>query len=259
MSLHGPIEQVPACPYSRAFDQLAADYDKLWTNTAGGRLQRSIVWRRIDRLFTAGCRVLDLGCGTGEDCLHLMDFEIETLGVDVSSEMVRIARQRGVQARQLKIEELHRIEGSFDGAISNFGALNCVDDLGPVRHSLARLIRPGGQVVICVLGRFCAWEFAWYSIHLQVRKAVRRWKGHALASSLRIPVRFWTIRQLERALQPEFTLTDWQGVGIWVPPSYVTGLASHFLRVLGSFDLRTARWPLLRALADHRLAVFIRR
>src|SRR5262245_10859479 len=129
MNLHVPIEEAPGCRCARAFDQLAPAYDTIWTNRPGGCLQRSIVWRRIDRLFTSGCRVLDIGCGTGEDCLHLMDFKIEALGVDASSEMVRIARQRGVQAQHLTIEELHRIKGSFDGAISNFGALNCVEDL----------------------------------------------------------------------------------------------------------------------------------
>jgi ubiquinone/menaquinone biosynthesis C-methylase UbiE len=258
MSLHVPIDEASACRCSRAFDQLAREYDRRWTNTSVGRIQRSIVWRRIDRLFGPRSRVLDLGCGTGEDCLHLMKSEVEVLGVDASPEMVRIARQRGVRATQLKIEELDRMEGSFDGAISNFGALNCVRDLDPVRRSLVRLIRPGGHIAICVFGRFCGWEFVWYLLHLQWRKAVRRWTGDAKSYSLKIPVRFWTIRQLAQALKPEFTLTDWQGIGICVPPSYVTAVGKHLVHAFGSFDSVASTWPVLRALADHRLAVFRR-
>jgi SAM-dependent methyltransferase len=187
-----------------------------------------------------------------------MNSEVEALGVDASPEMVRIARLRGVRAEHLKIEELDRIEGSFDGAISNFGVFNCIEDLDPVRRSLVRLIRPGGHIAICVLGRFCAWEFAWYLLHLQGRKAVRRWKGYARSYSLRITVHFRTMRQLMQALQPEFTLTDWEGVGICVPPSYVTGVGKHLVHAFGSFDALAATWPLLRSMGDHRLAVFRR-
>jgi ubiquinone/menaquinone biosynthesis C-methylase UbiE len=56
---------------SGCFDALAADYDRVWTNSGPGRLQRDAVWRHIDPLFRPGSVVLDLGCGTGEDALHL--------------------------------------------------------------------------------------------------------------------------------------------------------------------------------------------
>ena len=43
--------------------------------------------------------------------------------------------------------------------------------------SLAALVRPGGRVAICLLGRFCAWETLYYAVRLQFRKAFRRWRG----------------------------------------------------------------------------------
>ena len=62
--------------------------------------------------------------------------------IDSSSEMVRIARGRGVDATWLAIEELRRLKGVFDGAISNFGPLNCIRSLDRIPRSLARLVRP---------------------------------------------------------------------------------------------------------------------
>ena len=70
------------------FDVLAPSYNALWTDTPRGREQRAAVWREIDGLFHEGDRVLDLGCGTGDDALHLMGLGVEVLGIDAAPKMV---------------------------------------------------------------------------------------------------------------------------------------------------------------------------
>ena len=80
------------------FDEIAPRYDEVWTRSPIGRLQRDAVWRRLDDLFHPGEKLLDLGCGTGEDALHFMSRGMQVSGIDASPEMVRIARGRGVDA-----------------------------------------------------------------------------------------------------------------------------------------------------------------
>ena len=50
----------------------------------------------------------------------------------------------------------------FDGAYSNFGALNCLPDLRAVSAALAPRLRPGGLLVAAVIGRHCPWELVFY-------------------------------------------------------------------------------------------------
>lgn len=243
------------------FDKLASQYDRLWTRSTVGLLQREAVWRHIRPLFQPGQTALDLGCGTGEDALRLMQAGLRVHAIDASSEMVRIARDRGVDAETLPIEDCARLHesfnGSFDMALSNFGALNCVEDLESLREPLARLVRPGGCLAICVIGRFCLWETAWALLRRQPAKAFRRWRKSAM-SSLGIQVFYPSRKRLEAAFHPRFTLVDWRGIGLSVPPSYVTGLSDGVLGKLDAFDRRVAHWPWLRGFADHRLFVFIR-
>jgi ubiquinone/menaquinone biosynthesis C-methylase UbiE len=242
-----------------AFDRIASQYDELWTRSPVGRLQRKAVWRRLDILVEGADLLLDLGCGTGEDALHFMRNGISVRAIDASSEMVRIARRRGVDASVLGIEEINRVQGDFDGVISNFGAFNCVGDLDAIRGPLARLIRPGGHLALCILGQFCLWETAWYLLRGEPHKAYRRWGSEHWSASLRIPVRSLSVRQLARAFHPEFALRDWRGIGAFVPPSYVRGLKLSLLQALGTLDRRLAHVPLLRGLADHRLVIFVRK
>jgi len=177
------------------FDQLAPTYDATWTNSARGRAQRNTVWREIQGLLRAGDHVLDLGCGTGEDALYLDSHGVRVHAIDASPEMVRTAEARGVNARVLRIEDLGQLEGSYDGAISNFGALNCVADFPAVGATLGRLLHPGGWLAICLMPRLC-----WSEI---LRFEFRRWQRQAAWRGIHIY--YPSARQLGRAL-PGFVL-----------------------------------------------------
>lgn len=240
-----------------AFDTLAPEYDRLWTRSTVGELQRDGVWRRIAPLLRAGGTALDLGCGTGEDARRLMQAGLRVRAIDASAEMVRIARDRGVDAEVLGIEQCGRIDASFDVVLSNFGALNCVEDLDTLGDPLSRLVRPGGYLAICVIGRFCVWETARALLRGKVGKAFRRWRASAM-TGFGFRVFYPSTNRLEAAFRPHFTLLDWRGIGLAVPPSYVTGLSDGVLRKLDRFDRRVAHWSVLRGLADHRLLIFVR-
>lgn len=151
------------------FDLLAADYRRLWSDAPAGRSQRFEIWRHIDPLFQPGDRILDLGCGIGDDALHFAERGLEVFGIDISEQMVEAAQARGAHARRLALEDLDKMEGAYSGAISNFGALNCVADLRGIATQLARLVQPGGAVALCVMGKFAPLDW---------RHAVSRWSGH---------------------------------------------------------------------------------
>ncbi len=239
-----------------AFDSVASRYDELWTQTETGRLQRRAVWRHVDPLFRPGESILDFGCGTGEDALHYASAGIRVSAFDVSPGMVRVARERGVDANVLAFEDLARLSGTWDGALSNFGALNCVRDCEVVRDPLARVIRAGGYLAICVIGRFCLRESLHFLGRGPFRKAARRWKGASRSASLDLEVFYPTVRQIRRALSPVFSLVRTAGIGVCVPPSYIA--TGDLLPKWDAIDRRIAHLPIFRALSDHRLLIFVR-
>ena len=96
-----------------------------------------------------------------------------------------------VTTRALDAEPPRRdptLEGPFDGAFSNFGALNCVPDLAAVSAGLSRHVRPGGRVLLCLMGRYVPWEWGWFLAHGDRCSAFRRlaeggaeWRGLRVA------------------------------------------------------------------------------
>jgi len=240
-----------------AFDPVAARYDALWTETAIGRAQRHLVWRHIDPLFQPGDRILDIGCGTGVDAAHFTARGVSVHATDPSPAMLEIARARVGQDCILQADLQSAPPATFDGALSNFGALNCTADLPSVARDLARLVRPGGRIAICTLGRFCLWESLYYSARLQFAKAFRRLRGSA-PSSIGITVHYPTVPQIAAAFAPDFVLQRRAGIGLFVPPSYVP-MPAPLVRLCAAADRLLARLPLLRALADHRLLILVRK
>src|SRR5262245_20182717 len=145
---------------SAAFDAVAADYDRSFGRNPIGLVFRHVVQRRLEARFRPGDRVLDLGCGTGEDALALAARGVRVTGLDPSPAMVARARakaaQRGLDAEACRFETLHAeavglLGRGYDGAFSDFGALNCCD-LGAVGSALADSLRPGAPVVLSLLG-----------------------------------------------------------------------------------------------------------
>ena len=257
-------------PVAAAFDSIAAEYDAVFTNSVIGRAQRDAVWQVLDRVFLPGQHILDINCGTGADAVHLAERGVRVHGCDASSGMLDVARARVRQAdvdvrlEVRAIEQLNTLTGHYDGVLSNFGGLNCVDDLTSLVCDLERLVRVGGSVIICYMGPFCAWETLSYLLRGEPRKATRRWKRTGVTARVgkeSFRINYPSVSDLNFALAPEFRLSEWQVIGVLVPPSYLEPFASTHPRALAFaswFDRRTRTWPLLRAISDHVLLRFER-
>src|ERR1700733_3297734 len=257
----------------RAFDRIAAHYDELFTATPIGQVQRDVVWAKASMAFLPGQRVLELNCGTGTDAMFLAGKGVIVTACDASSEMIERAFERKnreapdapVEFRVLANECLHELNAqpAYDGVFSNFSGFNCVANLSTVFDQLAVRLRPGAKLLLCLSTRYCAWEILYYSFRGDFRKATRRWRGVSEASfeGLTFPVYYPTIRSLRNAFEPAFQLRAVTGIGIAVPPSYLSPFMGRHPRLLNLFqrvDAAVSALPIFRTAGDHMLLHMVR-
>jgi SAM-dependent methyltransferase len=109
--------------------------------------EESIVHEIIDPLPPGVA--LDAACGTGRHSAYLAARGHQVIGVDSSPDMLDRARVRLPEA-QFRLGQLDRIpmpDDHVDLVVCAL-ALSHVPDLGPVINEFARVLRPGGHLVI---------------------------------------------------------------------------------------------------------------
>jgi len=264
------VTQTNAAP----FDRIANVYDDIFSNSRIGLVQRKAVWAELDRTFRPGESILEINCGTGVDALHLASRGVHVDACDAATKMIARA-QESVETSGLSdirfwcmpIEQIDafRPNRPYDGVFSNFSGLNCVAELGPVARGLARLVRPRGQLIVCVFGVFCLWELVWYLRSWNLTKAFRRFSRQGIRSAIApgaaVTVHYRSSRSLKRVFAPYFRLERLRGVGVAVPPSYAESFATRFPRLFRAacaVDPMLGRSPVLRSMADHVVLTFRR-
>lgn len=138
------------------FDRIADRYDLMNSVMTAGMHHR---WR--ERAADLACvgpggSALDVCCGTGDLALELarrVRPRGRVVGVDFSAPMLALAQAKSQEAgesiawMQGNALELPFDAGEFDAATVGFGARNVVDLEQGIRE-MARVVRPGGRVVI---------------------------------------------------------------------------------------------------------------
>jgi ubiquinone/menaquinone biosynthesis C-methylase UbiE len=261
--------------YSAPFDAVADRYDETFTSSKIGQAQRASVWNELAKTFRPGDRALEIGCGTGIDASFLAARGVQAVACDSSSQMIAVAMRRILENGQqqlvrplvLRAEDIATLpqDELFDGAFSNFGALNCVEDLPQFARDLAKLLKPGATALLCWMGPCCLWEMAWYLAHGNADKAFRRLNKEGVTARIAdeafVRVHYPSVRLLARTFAPEFRMQSFKGIGVAVPPSYLEEMVQRHPRLL-EFCERADSWmgkcPGPRALADHVLLRFQR-
>jgi ubiquinone/menaquinone biosynthesis C-methylase UbiE len=258
-----------------AFDSVAGDYDGPRGNNDLIQEMRAEMWRRLESTFSPGERLIDLGCGTGLDAIHLAELGYEVTATDWSPMMVQRSADRAaakgltdkVTAINIGAHELERIRetAGFDGAYSNLGPLNCVPDLYGVSRESARLLKQGGRLVFTVIGRYCPWEISHYLRQGRWTRAMVRFTRGVVPVGMNnrtIWTRYYSPREFYRAFRREFALEHLEGLCVFSPPPYLTWMRDKHPRLHGAlrrFDRHVSHWPLIRAMGDHFLIVMRKR
>ena len=136
------------------WNEMAPYYDEFVASTRYKFFTPEDEVRFFDELFRGRRLILDLGCGTGRTIELLSERGYELVGLDISGEMLRVARGHGLGCLVLAdIAHLPFRDSTFDAAFSLHGGLSQFKTFGERLRAfkeIARVLKSGGLVFIDV-------------------------------------------------------------------------------------------------------------
>lgn len=144
------------------YDNMAAQYDKLFLDWQAATGEQALILDRIFRAYAFGrtARVLDCACGIGTQAIGLAALGYDVTGSDISEGELKEARERaeasGVSLR-LKRADFRALSEAFP---ESFDIVICMDnalphmltseDLAKAVRSIVGRLRPGGLFVASI-------------------------------------------------------------------------------------------------------------
>ncbi len=274
--------QTLAVAVRRAFDAVAPVYDRSFAapyNALMGWLRQENL-ALLKATFPPNSRLLEIGCGTGEEAVALARRGALVVATDISPAMVRRTRQRAhragvahrVQTLVLPAGQVAALRPPvpFDGVYSSFGALNCEPDLATWARGVASLVQSDGLLVCSVINRWCLWEVMWFALRGRWQVARRRWTREWQVAQLPasngrrvpLPFRYLTAGDMVTLLSPYFVIEQVMALPVCLPPPALDPLYRRYPRLFGLLrrveHYMRDRWP-WRYLGDHVVIVARRR
>jgi SAM-dependent methyltransferase len=220
--------------------------------------------RMLEGYVGPGDRVLDAGAGPGRFTLELLRLGAHVTALDISPGQLELLRARvpDVEAVVGDITDLSRFpDDAFDVTVCFGGPLSyVVDQAGEALAELARVTRPGGHVLVSVMG-FAGAVIHFASIIVELARRDGPAKSLEVARTGFLPegegyghlaMRMYLWGELESLLAPHGEVVDGAAAGV-LPHLEVE--EPEVRALLGEFEERLAYDPGSRSCGEHIIGV----
>lgn len=147
---------------AREYDRLAPEYERRWHFYVEATADETL--RRLT--IGPGGHLLEIACGTGRlmEKIRAQQPRAHLTGVDLSHQMLRIARRRGPQFRLVGADavSLPFADRTFDGVVCS-NSFHFISDAKSALGEIRRVLKPGAALLLTdwcddyVWCRLCDW------------------------------------------------------------------------------------------------------
>ncbi|GAA4913019.1 class I SAM-dependent methyltransferase [Streptomyces coeruleoprunus] len=136
-----------------AYDTVAVDYERLARDDLDDKpLDRALLAAFAELVRAPGSRpVADLGCGPGRITAHLRALGVDAFGIDLSPEMIAVARRThpGLRFDEGSMTALDLEDDSVGGVVAWYSTVHTPPELLPtVFAECHRVLAPGAPLVL---------------------------------------------------------------------------------------------------------------
>jgi len=222
---------------NEAFSAQSGVFDATYSQSTITNYMRSRIRQHVEAFLPPKSRILELNAGTGVDAFYFASKGHSILATDVSDGMINEINKKIAAKPDLKVKALqtsyHDLTGlddqTFDYIYSNFGGLNCTDNIVDVLQKLPNYLKPGGIATLIIMPPFCLWESG-LALKGNFKIAFRRWSKKGAKSHIEgkyFTTWYYRPNFIKKSLAGKMKVIDLEGLCSIVPPEYLNGFVDR--------------------------------
>jgi len=250
---------------NKAFSRQSTFYDEYDKGNPTLIWMRKQVMKHAIKFLRPNDKILELNSGTGIDakffasrghsvhCTDLSDGMIEQMKTKFSSE----GYSKRITVQQCSFTELDQIgDKKFDFIFSNFGGLNCVQDLRQVTKFFPQLLNERGRVCLVILPPVCPWEII-QLFRGKFSLAFRRFHKEGVLANvegIKFKTYYFSAKDVIKALGEEYRILKVESLALFTPIPQMDKIPKKFpkiTKVLNRIDEKISSFYPFNRVGDH--------
>lgn len=255
---------------NRAFSRQSDHFDEEDRRNPVLADMRMQIYEHVWQYLRPGDHMLELNAGTGIDAFYFSSKGCCIHATDLSDGMIRQLREKisadpdnkRITCQQLSYDQIHRLNGQrYDYVFSNFGGLNCIDDLSKVTQHLPGILKPRAYVTWVIMPPVCLWEIS-NALRGRFRMAFRRFHRDGVMAHLEgeyFKTYYHALDDIRKAFGDRFRLVQSEGLGALSPQPHREDFPvkhPNTYAMLRRLDKATRRHFPFNRWADHIVVTF---
>jgi ubiquinone/menaquinone biosynthesis C-methylase UbiE len=239
---------------SDAFSRQSSAFDEIDERNSLLLWIRNRVRNEVLQYITPGASMLELNCGTGLDAVFFAQRGFKVLATDNADGMLEVLSKKittlGLEdtlaCKKCSFNNLEQLgETQFDYVFSNFGGLNCTDNLAKVLHDIDKQLKPGGYFTLVIMPPVCPWEIATL-FKGYFKTAFRRFKQQGARSHLEgvyFNSYYYTPSYIINNVDSNYKLCALRGLSAAVPPPFIENFCERHPKLFSALEhLENSVW-----------------
>lgn len=251
-----------------AFSSIYEEYETLSKENYCDIFRRNTIRKHVESFLNPQDTILEINAGSGIDAVYFAKNGYNVLATDIAdnaevyiNNKIKTEGLKNLEFQKYSFTDLKSIGNrKFNHVFSNYGGLNCTNDLEEIFSQFNHLLLPKGYVSLVIMPKFYPLEMA--SIFKGNKNAFRRWKKNGVLANVNghlIPTYYHSPKKIKKAMGNDFQAVSTKNIGTFYPLLDYNSFQKHpktinFLMHLDSWINRKALIP--KGIGDYFIITF---
>ncbi|MUU79282.1 class I SAM-dependent methyltransferase [Winogradskyella endarachnes] len=212
---------------SKGFSKIYEHYEVLSQNSLIDKAMRQQVYNHINRFIKPNSRILELNSGSGIDAVYFASRNHKITATDISegsktyiNKKIKDLGLNNLNFKHYSFLELEKLKPQkYNYAFSNFGGLNCTNEIEVMAKSLNAVLEDNAVVTMVVMGKYYPWDWI-YALKGKFKRAFIRFNKNGTTANIEgeaVTTYYHTPKQFKNKMSSYFNYISSENLGVCYP------------------------------------------